>query len=159
LGDLSPLRCLGTNRLRPEAAPRRYGANKRPVRVRRQAAPAPARHRPGARSARREMTAPLLRRPPEDRSVNMIDCFRQLSRRTKAPARAGGQARAPCGTAACRLHLEKLEDRALPGNILFGGLLALPGQSAPSPLDDSEDLAAMVRTSSWGAGGSALAAG
>ena len=89
----------------------------------------------------------------------MFDCFRRWSRRTKPPARARGQARAPCRTAACRLHLEKLEDRALPGNILFGGLLALPGQSAPSPLDDSEDLAAMVRTSSPVAGGSALAAG
>jgi hypothetical protein len=54
--------------------------------------------------------------------------------------------------------VEKLEDRSLPGNVLFGALMAPSWPSAQSPLDDSAELAAIVQTSTWGAGGSAPAA-
>ena len=89
----------------------------------------------------------------------MIGYFRRLlwGQVANLPPRRG-QARAPCQTAGRRLHVEKLEERSLPGNILFGALLAPPWPSAQSPLDDAGDLAAIVQTSSWGAGGSGSAA-
>jgi hypothetical protein len=78
----------------------------------------------------------------------MIGYLGWLSRRIKAPDRARGQARAPCRTASCRLHVEKLEDRSLPGNVLFGALLAPPWQAPHSPLDDGADVAAIVLSGS-----------
>src|SRR5262249_12785005 len=107
------------------------------------ASPSPARHRPGARSARREMTAPFYRRPPAKGRGTMWfpswpDSVQSVTPRRR-PAR--GPRRRSAGH---KLSLELLQDRSLPSVAplpIPGGLPGfLPGEPfehiyLPGPAD------------------------
>src|SRR4029434_8379982 len=85
----------------------------------RQASPPPARHRPGARSARREGR----RHPTADRTAKETPMSRTLFASLK-PRPAGTPARGtPRRPKTARLHLEALDDRTLPSTFTVTSLL------------------------------------
>jgi len=89
----------------------------------------------------------------------MISIFRRLTRWPTAPPRSCGCAQVRGHPRFCRLEVEVLENRALPGNVLFGALFLPPGLDASLGSDDTASPPAQTSVSAGLAAAPSASAG